>query len=56
MTNAVKAQLKVEILNLTNSPKFLTGPAASFGTATFGTITQQAGFSRLAQLLLRFDF
>ena len=35
---------------------FLTGPAASFGTATFGTITQQAGFSRLAQLLLRFDF
>jgi hypothetical protein len=56
VTNAVKAQLKVEILNLTNSPKFLSGPAASFGTATFGTITQQAGFSRLAQLLLRFDF
>jgi hypothetical protein len=56
VTNTVKAQLKVEILNLTNSPKFLTGPAASFGTATFGTITQQAGFSRLAQLLLRVDF
>ena len=56
VTNTLKAQLKLEILNLTNSPKFLSGPAASFGTATFGTITQQAGFSRLAQLLLRFDF
>jgi hypothetical protein len=48
--------VKLEILNLTNSPKFLNGPAASFGTATFGTITQQAGFSRLAQLLARVDF
>jgi trimeric autotransporter adhesin len=56
VTDKVRAQLKLEILNLTNSPKFLAGPAASFGTATFGTITQQAGFSRLAQLLLRFDF
>ncbi|HEV2984207.1 MAG TPA: TonB-dependent receptor [Vicinamibacterales bacterium] len=56
VTDRVKAQVRVEILNLTNSPKFLTGPVASFGSGTFGTISQQAGFSRLTQFMLRVDF
>ena len=56
LNDRVKGQFKLEILNLTNSPKFLSGPVASFGTGTFGTISQQAGFSRLAQIMLRFEF
>jgi hypothetical protein len=49
----VKAEIRVELLNATNTPKFV-GPETRLGTAQFGTITQQAGLMRTTQLMLRF--
>jgi len=48
----MKAELRLEVLNLTNSPKFL-GPNGVFGSPTFGRITRQVGFPRLLQVTLR---
>jgi len=48
-----KGEFRIEMLNLTNTPKFAAGPDARFGRATFGAITQQAGFMRIAQLTFR---
>jgi hypothetical protein len=49
----VKAQLRMEWLNLTNSPTFFGGGNGVFGSAAFGTITEQAGFPRLLQVTFR---
>jgi hypothetical protein len=49
---SIMAQVRLEILNITNTPKFRQ-PAATLGSASFGTITSQSGFSRLTQLLFR---
>jgi len=48
----MKAELRLEVLNLTNSSKFL-GPNGVFGSPTFGRITRQVGFPRLLQVTLR---
>jgi hypothetical protein len=48
----VKTQLRLEFLNLTNSPTFFGGNGV-FGSPAFGTITEQAGFPRLLQLTIR---
>jgi hypothetical protein len=50
---AVKGEIRVEMLNLTDTPKFANGPDARLGRSTFGTITQQAGFGRTTQLTFR---
>jgi hypothetical protein len=55
LRGSARAQFRVEMLNATNSPKFI-GPASRFGVATFGTITTQAGFSRTTQFMVRVDF
>ena len=47
-----KAQIRIEMLNLTNTPKFRE-PDAVLGSSTFGKITRQGGFSRLTQITLR---
>ena len=48
-------QVRFEILNLTNTPKF--GPAAtSIDLSSFGRITSQRGFSRIWQLTFRYSF
>ncbi len=51
----VKAQFRCEALTAFNTPQFY-GPNVSFGSSTFGKITQQANFSRQLQLALRFSF
>lgn len=50
-----RAQLRAEILNATNTPKF-RGFGNTFGTSSFGRITTQAGFQRITQISMRFLF
>jgi hypothetical protein len=53
----VKAQFRAEALNAFNTPQF-RAPNLSFGVSNsnFGKITEQANFSRLIQLGVRFYF
>lgn len=51
----VRAQLKVEILNITNTVKTV-GPVTNFGAATFGRISAQRGFMRMTQAMFRMTF
>jgi hypothetical protein len=48
----LKAEFRVEILNLTNTPHFI-GVESRFGLASFGKFTQQSGLMRVLQLMLR---
>jgi hypothetical protein len=48
-----KFQFRVEVLNLTNSPKFDEGGNGQFGRSSFGRITSQVGYPRLVQITLR---
>ena len=50
------AQVRFEILNLTNTAKFRGIDSNSVDTTTFGQITQQAGFMRIWQLSFRYTF
>jgi hypothetical protein len=50
-----KAQFRAEVFNLTNTPQFY-GPTTNINSSTFGQITQQANFSRIIQLGVRFEF
>jgi hypothetical protein len=50
-----KAQFRCEVFNLTNTPQ-LYGPQTNINSSTFGQITQQANFSRIFQLGVRFEF
>jgi hypothetical protein len=50
-----KAQFRCEAFNLTNTPQFY-GPNTQFGNPSFGRITQQANFSRIFQLGVRFEY
>jgi hypothetical protein len=54
VVGSLKAEIRIEMLNATNNPKFVGGGDARFGRSSFGTITQQAGFPRTTQFLLRF--
>jgi hypothetical protein len=51
----LKAQFRLEALNLTNTPLF-AAPNGAFGSTNFGKITSQVNFSRQLQLALRFSF
>jgi trimeric autotransporter adhesin len=48
-------QFRAEALNLFNTPQF-RAPNASFGSSTFGAISQQANFPRYMQLGIRLQF
>jgi hypothetical protein len=50
-----KAQFRCEVFNLTNTPQFY-GPQTNINSSTFGQITQQANFSRIFQLGIRFEY
>ena len=49
------AEVRFEILNLTNAPKF-AGAQTDISSAAFGQITTSRGFSRILQLSFRFKF
>jgi hypothetical protein len=51
----VRAEVKIEVLNLTNTPK-VRGPNAQVGNAAFGVVSVQSGFMRLTQLMFRLSF
>jgi hypothetical protein len=52
---AVRAQIKFEVMNVTNTPK-VRGPISTVGSSTFGQIRVQSGFMRLTQVMLRLTF
>ena len=52
---SVRGQLKVEVLNITNTVKTV-GPTTTFGSAAFGRVSSQRGFMRLTQLMFRLSF
>jgi trimeric autotransporter adhesin len=49
-------QIRFEILNLTNTPKFRAIDSNAVNDQAFGRITQQAGFMRIWQLSFRYTF
>jgi hypothetical protein len=50
-----RGQIRVEVLNLTNTPR-VRGPISTVGSSTFGQIRVQTGFSRLTQIMFRVTF
>jgi hypothetical protein len=50
-----RAQIRIEVLNVTNTPK-VRGPVTQVGATTFGQITTQSGFMRLTQIMFRYTF
>jgi hypothetical protein len=57
LTTSKVAQFKLEALNILNRPNVRTLQGANtFGNANFGQTTIQAGFSRVIQLMFRFNF
>jgi len=55
ITEKTRASFRLELLNATNTPKFLN-PESRFGRGTFGRITAQAGFPRIIQYMIRYEF
>ncbi len=51
----VRGQLRLEIINLTNTPK-VRGPVQNLSAGNFGAITTQSGFMRMTQLMFRLSF
>jgi hypothetical protein len=51
-----RADLRFEILNALNQPKYAGFSSSSFGTSGFGRVTTQAGFMRIWQISFRFAY
>ncbi len=51
-----QAEVRVEIVNLTNTPKFFWVDSNAVDNAAFGRISGQAGFMRIVQLSVRYRF
>src|SRR5262245_58339533 len=57
ITPSKSAQFKLEVLNLFNRPTVRTLQGANtFGNANFGQTNTQVGFSRMFQMMFRFNF
>lgn len=54
-TSNVRAQIRIEILNITNTVK-THGPFTAVGAANFGRVDFQRGFMRMTQLMFRLQF
>ncbi len=48
--------LRIEVINLTNTPWYAGFASTAFGNAQFGQITTQANYSRLTQITARFSW
>jgi hypothetical protein len=46
--------LRIEVINLTNTPWYAGFASTAFGNAQFGQVTTQANYSRLTQITARF--
>lgn len=53
---STRADLRFEILNAFNQPKFAGFDSVSHGAQTFGRVSTQAGFMRIWQISFRFAF
>ena len=55
LVGKAKGQLRIEVLNVTNTVKTV-GPTATVGSTAFGRIVAQRGFMRLTQIMFRMSF
>jgi hypothetical protein len=53
---STRADLRIEILNAFNQPKYSGFASSTFGSQSFGRVTTQAGFMRIWQISFRFAF
>jgi hypothetical protein len=53
---STRATLRMEIINLTNTPWFAALSSSQFGSGSFGQVITQGNYSRLAQLTLKLAF
>jgi hypothetical protein len=51
-----RATLRIEIINLFNTPWYTSLASTNFGAANFGQVTTQANLSRFTQITARFDW
>ncbi len=56
MGRTARATVRLEVLNLLNTPWYSRLASASVGNANFGQVTTQANYSRFSQLTFRFTF
>lgn len=55
LSQRFRAELRLEVLNLTNTVKVI-GPIHAVGSAGFGQIRSQSGFMRITQMMFRLSF
>jgi hypothetical protein len=51
-----KATLRLEVINLFNTPWYTRMASSTFGSATFAQVTTQGNYSRFAQVTVRFNW
>ena len=51
-----KATLRLEVINLFNTPWYTRMASSSFGNANFAQVTTQGNYSRFAQITVRFNW
>ncbi len=56
LAGSMKATLRVEIINLTNTPWFAALSTTNVNAANFAQVATQGNYSRLAQITLRFSY
>jgi len=55
MKGSMRGEIKLEVLNITNTPK-VVGPETRIDNGSFGQVRTQGGFMRLTQLMFRMSF
>ena len=54
MNNNSKLVVRLEVINMTNTPYYAGFASLAFGNAQFSQVTTQANYSRLTQITLRY--
>ena len=55
-SRTTKATIRLEVINLLNTPWYSRMASSSFGNANFAQVTTQANYSRFSQLTVRFNW